>query len=158
MSWRKGLNLKIEYLPICVRLQGHRCLVIGGGKVAFRKIKVLRRSGASVTCISPYIVQDLNRLKDENKIKYIKRPYSPKISFKAYKLVVAATDNPYINKQIAEQARREKTLVNVVNTGTQGDVIMPAILKKKDVVVAVSTDGRNPSRAKRIRDGLRDVL
>lgn len=154
----KRSSSKTEYMPICLRLRGQKCLVIGGGRVALRKINTLRKFGADITCVSPDIVYQLKRLKSQNKIKHVKERYNPRRSLKQYKLVIAATDELCTNQKIAEHAQKEKVLVNIVDGSTQGDVIMPAIIKKSGVLVAISTDGQAPSKAKKVRDSLKNVL
>lgn len=139
-------------------MRGEKCLVIGGGNVALRKIEILRKFEAKITCVSPDLIFGLERLKAGGKIRYIKRTYSGKIPLKRYKFVVAATDDLNTNKRIAARCRSQRVLVNVVNKGSGADVIMPAILKRKGFTIAVSTDGKNCSRAKRIRDRLKDAI
>ena len=126
--------------------------------MALRKINILKKFGAAITCLSPELIQGLKQQKIEKKIRHIKGRYSPKIPLKEYKLVIAATDNHGVNQKIAERAQKEKVLANIVDGGARSDVIMPAILKKRGLLVAVSTDGCSPSRAKRIRDFLKNVI
>ncbi|MBF0484540.1 MAG: bifunctional precorrin-2 dehydrogenase/sirohydrochlorin ferrochelatase [Candidatus Omnitrophica bacterium] len=146
------------YLPICIDIKGKECLVVGGGNVALRKITVLRKFGAAVTCMSPFFVKQLERLADLEKIKCIKRVYPLTLSLKKYALVIAATDDSDVNKQVVRDAVRDKILVNVVDKSAPGNVIMPAILKRKGFTISVSTGGRSPSQAKKIRDTLNHAL
>lgn len=146
-----------EYMPICLRLRGQKCLVIGGGNVAIRKIRTLLKFGAKITCISPELTPQLKRLNLQKRIEHIKAAYSNKISFKAFLLIVAATDNKEINQKIVARGQKEKVLVNSA-TGKKCDVIFPAILMKKELVVAVSTGGKSCSTAQKTRDKLKDLL
>jgi siroheme synthase-like protein len=147
-----------SYMPICLDLLGERCLVVGGGKVALRKITVLKQFGAKITCLSPKVIEGLEELIDEGGIAYIKGKYSDRVSLKGYKLVVAATDDSEINARIARRGRGEHVLVNVVDGSSRGDVIMPAILKKGALTIGVSTGGYSPVRAKKVRDIIRDAI
>lgn len=141
-----------------LRLRSENCLVIGGGRVALRKINTLIQFGARITCISPEIVKELQRLSREKKIKYVKAGYFGSTGLKKYKLVIAATDNAGLNQKIGSRALKHRVLVNVVTGKTKGDIIFPAILKKKGMLISVSTNGESPSKAKRVRDRLRDYV
>jgi siroheme synthase-like protein len=147
-----------EYMPICLRLRGEKCLVVGGGNVALRKIEVLRGFGAKITCLSPKLVSDLERLRADRKMMYIKGVYSGKTNLKRYKFAIAATNNLAVNRKIAARCKKERIPVNTVNKKAGGDIIMPAILKKGGLLIAVSTDGRSCSEAKRARDRLKDAV
>ncbi|MBF0521965.1 MAG: bifunctional precorrin-2 dehydrogenase/sirohydrochlorin ferrochelatase [Candidatus Omnitrophica bacterium] len=147
-----------DYMPICLKVRNEECLVVGGGNVALRKITVLMKFGAKVICLSPEFLRQIEQLGKSGRIKCVKGCYSPKISLKKYTLVIAATDDAKVNKRIAADAARVKTLVNVVDQSAPGTVIMPAILKRPGLVVGVSTSGRSPSRAKKVRDLLSNAL
>lgn len=146
------------YMPVCLDVQKGQCLVVGGGNVALRKITALRRFGASITCISPEFIKPVETLARMKKIKCIKGPYPQRMSLKKYTMVVAATDNPAVNKRIAGDATRDRALVNVVDKSAPGTVIMPAVLKRRGLTIAVSTNGQRPARAKKIRDILANVI
>lgn len=146
------------FLPVCLDIRDRKCLVVGGGQVALRKIKVLRKFGASITCLSPEIHGELERLGRAGDIKCVKRGYPRNMSLKKFALVIAATNDAGINKLVAADAHRERTLVNVVDKSAPGSVIMPAIFKRKGLTVSVSTGGRAPSEAKKIRDLLKNAL
>lgn len=141
-----------RYMPVCLRLYRERCLVVGGGNVALRKVRVLRKFGGLVTCISPEFIHPLASLGREKKIKCIRQPYPRKISLKKYALVIAATDDPRVNIRVARDASRDKTPVNIVDNSVAGTLIMPAILKRKGLLVSVSSGGLSPSEAKKVRD------
>lgn len=151
-------NNNIKYMPVCINLQGKPCLVVGGGNVAGRKISVLRKFGAAVTCISPKFIQPLERLGALKKIQCIRMPYSTALPLKKYALVIAATDDPQVNRMVAERAGRNKTLVNVVDKSVPGNMIMPAILKHRGFVIGVSTNGHKPNQAKKLRDIIKNAL
>jgi len=159
---RKLMNSKKNkipgFMPVCLKLDGEICLVIGGGKVAQRKIIALIKFGTDIVCISPEVTARIQTFIDSKKIKYIKRRYSDKISIKRYKLIVAATADPVLNTKISKRAARENILVNVVTARGEGDIMFPAILRKKDVIIGVSTGGKSPSRAKSVRDSINNVI
>lgn len=148
----------MTYMPICLDLREKKCLVVGGGKVALRKIEVLRKFGARVTCVSPEFAGPLERLGNAKKIKCVRQRYSRAIPLKEYALVIAATDDPKVNRMVARDAGHSKTLVNVVDKSAAGSVIMPAIVKRKGIVIGVSTGGRSPRAAQKIRDIVKNAL
>lgn len=147
-----------KYMPVCLDLQGKLCLVVGGGNVASRKISVLIKFGACVTCVSPKFIQPLKRLGALKKIQCIRMPYSKAIALNKYALVIAATDDPQVNRIVADRAGHTKALVNVVDKSACGNMIMPAILNYKGIVLGVSTNGHRPGLAKKIRDIIKNAL
>ncbi|MBF0494216.1 MAG: bifunctional precorrin-2 dehydrogenase/sirohydrochlorin ferrochelatase [Candidatus Omnitrophica bacterium] len=147
-------NKRAAYLPICLDVRGKNCIVVGGGRVAERKIKVLLSFGANIKCLSTAFTTALVRLGGLKKIRLIKKRYPKNLSLKKYVLAVAATDDPCVNKKVAADSFRDRTLVNVADKSAPGNFIMPAILKRKGLVVGVSTSGVSPARAKSIRDRL----
>lgn len=147
-----------NYMPVCLNLRGQGCLVVGGGNVAYRKISLVSEFGARVTCISPEFIKPVHLLARKKKIVCIRGRYPGRISLKKYALAIAATDDPAVNARVARDASRDKTLVNVVDKSAPGTVIMPAILKRKGLLVSVSTGGACPGRAKKVRDIINDAL
>ncbi|MBF0531966.1 MAG: bifunctional precorrin-2 dehydrogenase/sirohydrochlorin ferrochelatase [Candidatus Omnitrophica bacterium] len=148
----------LDYMPVCLRLKGAECLIVGGGNVAWRKIKVLKKFGAALTCISPEFVAPLEKWGREGKVCCQYRRYPQNLSLKKYQLVFAATDDPAVNRRVAADAARAKILVNVADQSAPGTMIMPAILKRKYFLISVSTGGRSPALAKQLRDKLDAVL
>lgn len=146
------------FMPVCLNLRGKPCLVVGGGNVAWRKISVLRKFGAQVTCMSRDFIDPLKSVKDSKGIRCINSPYPRTMNLKKFALVIAATDDPGVNKRVARDASRDKILVNVVDNSVPGSFIMPAILKQNGLTIGVSTGGRDPGRAKKIRNILRHAL
>lgn len=158
MMRKKAKTQNDGYLPICLNVAGQKCLIVGGGRVAWRKISVLRKFGAAVTCLSPAFLRPIEDLGKRKKITCLKKPYGGSTTLGKYALVIAATDNPAVNRKVARDALREKTLVNVIDKSAEGSVIMPAILKRKGLTVGVSTGGQSPRQAKRIREILKNAL
>lgn len=147
-----------NYMPVCLDINRKDCLVVGGGNVASRKISALLKFGGLVTCLSPEFIKPLKRLGTLKKITCIQQRYGRKMSLKKYALVVAATNDPVVNTMVARHARRDKTLVNVVDSSAPGTITMPAILKRKNFVIGVSSRGLSPRDAKKMRDRLRHAL
>lgn len=138
------------YYPVLLNLKGKKCVVVGGGKVAERKALPLLRSGAEVTVISPECTV---RLKEENlkrHIQYISRRYK-KGDLKNAFLAIAATDSNETNRKISEDAA---CLVNIVDMPLLCNFIVPSVVRRGPLTIAVSTSGISPSLARTIRKEL----
>ncbi len=141
------------YYPVFLALKGKDCVVIGGGRVAERKIRSLLKAGASVTVISPQITENIKRLVKKNKIKLLKRQYRKGDLKKAF-LVVAATSSRELHEKIAGEF---KGLLNVVDEPELCNFIVPSVVKRGPLTIAVSTSGASPAMAKTIRKELEDL-
>lgn len=142
-----------QLYPLYLRLNNEKCLVVGGGKVAERKIKSLLDAEAAVTVVSPQLTPALYVLKEQAKIKHIERTYQEKDLAGSF-LVICATDNKELNRKVAEQCLARKILVNVVNDPPQSNFFVPAVVRQGSLSIAVSTDGKSPLLAARIREQL----
>lgn len=145
-----------KYLPIFVNIEGKRCVVVGGGKVAERKVLRLLKFGAQVTVVSPEITKRLSRLAEEGKIEYRRGKYDPRDIENAL-LVVAATSDRETNQRIVRDA---KFLVNSVDgdlstNSSNLSVIFPAIFERASLQIAISTEF--PALSSTIRDELRRI-
>lgn len=137
----------MKYYPALLDLRNKRAIVIGGGSVAERKARSLVKAGADVTIVSPEVTKGLKRLIDQKSLKHTKRAYKKGDVKHAY-LVVAATSSPEINKKIAREA---DCLVNVIDQPSEGNFIVPSIVKQGALTIAVSTEGASPAVSKAIR-------
>ena len=140
----------LVYYPIFLNLEGKKCVVVGGGEVALRKVRTLLNCGAKVVVVSPALNSDLAQLAEAGTISVISREYEPKELTDAV-IVVAATDIAEVNQNIAKKARKHGILVNVVDRPEASDFIMPSFVRRGDLVLAVSTSGASPALAKKIR-------
>ena len=141
------------YYPISLNIQGKKCLVVGGGQVALRKVKTLLEHNANVEVVSPILCPELNQLATDGAIRTIKRDYKPEDLHHAF-ISIVATDNVKTNERVVSEARRRGILVNVVDDPKNSDFIVPSYLKRGDVTVAVSTSARSPALARKIRSEL----
>jgi precorrin-2 dehydrogenase/sirohydrochlorin ferrochelatase len=140
----------IPYYPVFLNLKGKKTVVIGGGKVAERKILALLKAGADVTVISPEIKKRIAGEKLKGRIKHIPRQYR-KGDVKNAFLVIAATDSEEINEKVSKDAT---CLVNVVDTPSLCNFIVPSVLQRGPLTIAVSTGGISPALSKLIRQEL----
>ena len=129
--------------PIFIKLQDQHCLVVGGGVVATRKIKQLLIAGAKVFVVAPNIEPALEKLKESGDIRYFQQAYTEKC-LEGKQLVIAATNDKQLNNQIAKRAKSQNILVNVVDDYDAGTFIMPSIINRNPVVIAISTSGIAP--------------
>ena len=140
----------LVYYPIFLNLEGKKCVVVGGGEVALRKVRALLDSGARVVVVSPTLNSGLAQLARVETISLISREYEPK-DLKDAVIVVAATDIAEVNQKIAKKARKHGILVNVVDRPEESDFIMPSLVRRGDLILTVSTSGASPALAKKIR-------
>jgi precorrin-2 dehydrogenase/sirohydrochlorin ferrochelatase len=141
------------YLPISLKVVGRPCIVVGGGKVAERKVRSLLECGASITVISPSLTSGLDGLALEGRIRHLAREYCRGDLAGAF-LAIAATNDRMANRAAVEEARGSGVLVSDSTDGETGDFIFPATLRRGDLTISVSTSGASPLLAKQIRDEL----
>jgi precorrin-2 dehydrogenase / sirohydrochlorin ferrochelatase len=142
-----------SYYPVFLNLSGKKAVVIGGGRVAERKIAPLLKAGARVTVISPAITKKIERIKQNKRLKHIARFYR-KGDLKGAFLVIAATDSGDVNEQVSVVA---SCLVNVVDTPHLCNFIVPSTMMRGPLSIAVSTSGISPALSRSIRKELEKV-
>ena len=142
-----------RYYPIFLNIRGKRCVVVGGGAVALRKVKALLEHEASVEVISPELCPELSQLAKSRAIQVLQRNYNGGDLQGAF-IAIAATDDGEINNKVAEEARAKGVLVNVVDDSEHSDFIVPSQLRRGDITIAVSTAGKSPALARKIRTKL----
>ncbi len=140
----------MNYYPSFLNLIGKRAVVIGGGRVAERKILTLLKAGARVTVISPQLTKRIEKEKHKNDLKHISRHYR-KGDLKNAFIIIAATDSQVINKQVSKDAL---CLVNIVDTPSLCNFIVPSVVKRGPLTIAISTSGVSPALSKTIRKEL----
>lgn len=139
-----------------LRTCGKRCLVVGGGTVAHRKVEDCLRAGLEVLVVSPSLVPPLRDLVGRGSVAWREGEFRPEDL--EGMLVVFAAAPPEVNRGVCEAARRAGVLVNVVDCPELSDFVSPAVLQRGPVTVAVSTGGASPALAARIRDRIAGVL
>ena len=141
------------YYPVFLNISGRECVVVGGGQVAFRKVKVLLEHGAVVEVVSPNVCPELNQLAESGQIRVLQRSYRVG-DLQDVVIAIAATDDSNTNLEVVKEARRKAILVNVVDDAENSDFIAPSYMRRGDVTIAVSTGGRSPALARKIRTRL----
>src|SRR3989338_7619367 len=146
----KKADSEAIFYPVFLKVKGRRCAVIGGGQVALRKVMTLLEDGASIIVISPELCPELVSLAAEKKIKFVPREYRTG-DLKGVFVAIAATDSSIINRRIAAEARKQSALVNVVDDAGKSDFIAPAIIRRGEITIAISTSGQSPALARKLR-------
>ena len=143
----------LQYFPVCLKIAGRQCLVIGGGRVGERKVKGLLSHGAKVKVISPELSVPLSALLRNGAIDWLDRLYQEGDLAGAF-LVIAATDDPAVQERIHAEAEARNLLLNVADVPKWCNFILPATARRGDLSISVSTAGKSPALASTIRQGL----
>ena len=146
-------NKNSIYFPLLLNIKNYPCLVVGGGKVALRKVTSLLNFRIKVTVLAPKLCEPLLELQRKRKIKVIKKVYS-KEYLNNFKIVFCATDNPKINKMVRKDCTEKNILLNVADIPELCDFILPAIVKRGDLTISVSSQGKAPFYAKYFKSKL----
>ncbi|MDH4231397.1 MAG: bifunctional precorrin-2 dehydrogenase/sirohydrochlorin ferrochelatase [Nitrospirota bacterium] len=137
----------MNYYPAFLDLEGKKAVVVGGGRVAERKVLTLLRAGAEVTVVSPALTERLQKEKEAKRIRQVPRSYRQGDLDGSF-LVIAATDSPEVNKKVAGDA---PGLLNVVDVPSECNFIAPSVVQRGPLVFAISTGGTSPALAKTVR-------
>lgn len=139
----------MKFYPINLDVAGKRCVVVGGGNVAFRKIRGLLEAGAQVKVIAPKICADVDELFKRGEISWTRENFSPDLLDDEF-ILIAATDNPEVNRLATEAARSKKILANVVDADG-GNFNVPSRIRRGDLLLTISTGANSPAFAKFVR-------
>ncbi len=145
------------YYPIYLNLSGQRCVVIGGGPVAERKVEGLLEAAASVTVVSPSLTEGLERRLKEKRIRHFMREYR-KGDLAGYRLGFVATDEPQTNRAVYEEAQESGVLLNSADDPAHCDFILPSVLRRGELHVAVTSGGSSPALSRAIREELEEYF
>jgi precorrin-2 dehydrogenase/sirohydrochlorin ferrochelatase len=145
------------HYPLFLDLADQPVVVVGAGGVATRKVRSLLAANARVTIISPEASATIRRLAQNNRVRWVRRPYRRGDLARA-RLAVAATDNTAINESVCAEAKRRKILVNCIAPPTAGNFIVPSHVRRGGISLAISTGGASPAFAKRLRRDLERFL
>lgn len=145
-----------NYFPIALDVKGKKCVVIGGGAVARRKVQSLTECGAQVTVISPEACSELQGLANDGVIEWVQRPYRFG-DLEGAMVVMAATDSEGCNQEVYQEALERGLLVNVCDDPPRCNFIVPSVVRRGSLTIAITTDGRSPMLARKIREDLEQV-
>lgn len=141
----------MKYFPLFANLKDSPCLVVGGGAVALRKIRLLRKANARVTVVAPALHDDVQSMVDDKLIDYLPEKYGPH-HLDGQLLVVAATNFPGVNAQVFAHAKERNMLCNSVDDPEHSSFITPAIVDRSPLVIAISSGGAAPVLARLLRE------
>jgi len=139
-----------RFYPILVDLQGKKALVVGGGKVAQRKIETLLEHGATVQVVAKELTASLEELRGARRIEFLGEEFSETFVDGVF-VVFAATDDAALNRRVSRTAQQRSLLVNAVDQPADCNFIVPSVLSRGDLVIAVSTSGKSPAFARKVR-------
>jgi siroheme synthase-like protein len=142
-----------DYYPIFFNLRSKTGVVVGGGKVAFRKLKTLLDCGVDLTVISPKPCPEIVKLSKDRSIRLIRRDYEAG-DLKDAMIAIVCTDVKKVNRKVAGDARKAGVLVNVADDPEPSDFIIPSFFRRRNLTIAVSTSGVSPALARKIRSKL----
>jgi precorrin-2 dehydrogenase / sirohydrochlorin ferrochelatase len=141
------------FLPLNIRVDDKKILFVGGGKIALHKIRTIEQYTRNITILAPEISEELSG----KGFAEIRKQYEPS-DLDGYFLVYASTNDNAVNRRVKDDAAARGIMVNVVDNRELSDFISPAIIKKGDMTVAVSSNGRNVKRSVEWRNRLRDTV
>lgn len=147
----------MDYLPVFLDLAGRRVLLVGGGEVALRKAILLLEAHALVRIVAPSLHPELARLAEEGRLEHLEQTFASE-QLEGAAFVIAATDQPAVNRAVASAAGEHGLFVNVVDDAQASSAILPAIVDRSPVILAVSTGGHSPTLARRLRAQLEALL
>jgi uroporphyrin-III C-methyltransferase/precorrin-2 dehydrogenase/sirohydrochlorin ferrochelatase len=147
----------MKYLPIFIDIQQKPCLVVGGGEIAHRKIMLLLKARADVSCIDKSACSSVQKLASEGKITLLKRAFE-KTDINAQVLIISATNKANLNAQVSHLAQIANIPVNVVDSPDLCSFIMPSIVDRSPIVIAISSAGKAPVLARLIRAKLESSI
>jgi precorrin-2 dehydrogenase / sirohydrochlorin ferrochelatase len=143
----------VKYYPVFWDIKDKKCVVVGGGDVALRKIRRLRDCGAVVLVVSPQLTPELIAMKAEDMIEHVFDQYDVQYLEGAV-LVIGATDDEKTNAAISRDARKRGIPVNIVDDPQKCDFILPAVVERDDLTIAIGTGGKSPALARYLREEL----
>lgn len=148
----------MDYLPLFLKLEGKRCLVVGAGEVAVRKASLVLKAGGSVEVVSPQCCAAMTQLVADNDALSYRNSVYTATDLDGAQLVIAATDHREVNEAVSADAHQANVLVNVVDQPNLCSFILPAVIDRSPVVVAVSSGGNSPVLARTIRTKLESLI
>nr|WP_218947300.1 siroheme synthase CysG [Acinetobacter sp. YH12128] len=154
----------VDIFPISLKLQQQPCLIVGGGRIAYRKAVLLAKAGAQLTVCSPEIEDDLLSLVNQTQGQYLNSVYHESvyqenaIALRQFRLVIAATNDKAVNQAVFEACEAENVLVNSVDDPPHCRFMVPAIIDRSPLVISVASNGTSPVLSRQIRTQLESSI
>jgi precorrin-2 dehydrogenase / sirohydrochlorin ferrochelatase len=147
----------MSYFPVFLDMSEKKAVVLGGGIVAQRKIETLLECGAMVHIISKSLTPELQNRHKNGEITFLATEFEDHYLEDAFILIIA-TDDRDLNRRVSEIAKHRNILVNTVDQPEECSFIVPSVIKRGDLIIAISTSGKSPALAKKIRESLEDCF
>ncbi len=147
----------MEMFPMYLKLEGRACLVVGAGSIAAPKVESLLRAGAAVTVVAPQAQASVEQAAAEGRIRWIQREFAES-DLDGKFLVITGTDRQAVNHAVAEAARARQILCNSVDDPPDCDFFYPSVVRRGELQIAISTAGKSPALAQRLREEIDALL
>src|SRR6202789_3939246 len=144
------LSERASLFPLFLKLEGKRCLVVGAGLIGLEKVESLLRCGAAIRVVAPHAVARVHELSSRGEIEWVPRGYEPEDA-EGRDLIIAATSERAVNRAVFEEASRRSILCNTVDDPPLCDFYFASVVERGDLQVAISTAGKSPALAQRLR-------
>ncbi len=151
------MKKKYPYYPIYLDIENRNVLIVGGGNVCARKAETMLRYGARVTIVSPEFTGEIEQWARDGVLAIRRKPYEES-DLEDASIVIASTDDPCVNGRVARDCRRRKIPVNVVDVTHLCEFIVPAIVERGSIQIAVSTGGKSPAVARTLKEDLQKFV
>lgn len=151
------MRKKFPYYPIYIDIEDRQVLIVGGGNVCARKAETMMRYGARVTIVSPAVTDEIEGWQRDGVLAIRRKTYEVS-DLDGASIVIASTDDPCVNARVARDCRRRKIPVNVVDVTHLCEFIVPAIIEKGSIQIAVSTGGKSPALARTLKEDLQRTV
>jgi precorrin-2 dehydrogenase/sirohydrochlorin ferrochelatase len=149
--------MQTTFYMACLKLTGRRCLVVGGGSIGLEKVEGLLACDARVHVLAPRVCDEIRALAGAGDIEWTQRAFTPG-DLEGHFLAIAATDDTEVNIQVFDEAERRAMLCNVVDVPPLCSFILPAIVRRGPIAIAISTAGSSPALAKRMKRELSELF
>jgi len=147
------MKKRYPYYPIYIDIEDRNVLIVGGGTVCARKAETMMRYGGRVTIVSPEITDEIAAWEGDGSLAVRRKMYE-EADLDGASIVIASTDDPCVNARVARDCRRRKIPVNVVDVTHLCEFIVPAIIEKGSIQIAISTGGKSPALARTLKEDL----
>jgi len=148
----------VDIFPISLKLQQQPCLIVGGGHIAYRKAVLLQKAGAVISVVAPEIEASLLEIVQATSGQYVQAPFNSEIPLRSYRLVIAATNDAGVNRQVFEDCEAENVLVNSVDDPPHCRFMVPAIIDRSPLIISVASNGTSPVLSRQIRTQLEATI
>ncbi|MCI7097724.1 MAG: bifunctional precorrin-2 dehydrogenase/sirohydrochlorin ferrochelatase [Lachnospiraceae bacterium] len=146
------------YFPMFFDIKGEKILIVGAGSIALRRVETLLTFGACLTVAAPECRESIQQYGDTGQLTLLKQAYAPDMITDDYFMVIAATDNACLNREICREGKKQGLLVNNASDKSQCDFYFPAIVRQGDVIAGVCAGGKNHRLVRRVAAGMRKWL